>query len=586
MATISFKTTFNLSLTPKQFIFEDLSDYAGQGIAEADVNGCISEIIPPSGIPYYTNADFSDLGCDIQVAVDRVSKIAIPLPQTAGVVEPGEYTIKYKVYNKDAEEYYEITNTYTYSYERKTITITQDADCLSPRFTSTDTTDYSIAGATLTLIRQHVINFPFGSAGESLPISGPLATYSTSVFYNGTQTTEIGSSVLYVFEDGLEVADYLTGVKEILVACEDTCAIMCCIKANENKLSDLYISNRSEYNLLLPKFNLAVSYLVLIVRSQACGLSADMAGYLTKIKTLLGCTDDCCTEGDTPTQVIGLGNTAITVVTSAGVPISINTLVAGTTTTYEIEMDEAFVQKVNDSYNSIVAAGTNISSVNVVTNPDGSKTYTINAAAGAVLAAGAGISIVEGPAGTFTITNAIAAGDNIGITGTTTLTIAGKNAIVVAGAGITVTPSAEVDGVITYTVAATGSGSTTPGNGLSSDFSGTPINVSNTLALITGADHTVGAGEDGKYIFMFNCTVNPLTPFEAVQIRFQMRVGAVLTGIQRTITGLPAGSILSFSMHEVLDVVEGDTIDVVASTDGSGDAEINTMDFSFVKVSG
>jgi microcystin-dependent protein len=455
MATISFKTTFDLSLTPKQFIFEDLSDYIGQGIAEADVNGCIKEIISPSGIPYYTNADFSDAGCDIQVAVDRVSKIVIPLPQTGGVVEAGDYTITYRVYNKDTDEYYEITNTYTYTYVPKTITITQDADCLSPRFTSTDTTDYGIDGAELTLIRQHVIDFPYGSAGEGSPISGPLATYSTSVFYNGTQTTEIGSSLQYVFEDGLVVKDYLTGVKEILVACEDTCAIMCCIKAAWTRLKGYATTNRTEYNLLLPIFNLAVSDLVLLMRSQSCGMADDMSQYLSDIKTLLNCTDDCCTESDTPTQVIGLGNINIVVVESGDAVVEVEAVVAGTTTTYTITLAEAFVAKVNALWSSIVAAGQNITSVTVVTNPDGTKTYTVNGKT-VIVAAGIGVAVsasaeVNGVI-TYTVSADLGEGDNIDLTGAHPLVINGKKAIVVAGPGVTVTPSAEVAGVITYTV--------------------------------------------------------------------------------------------------------------------------------------
>lgn len=471
MPTISLKTTFNLALNPKRFIFEDLTDYVGQGILEANVNGCIKKITLPNGSSYYANSDFSNGGCDIRIAVDRENQTVITLPQSGGVVTPGTYIIDYEVYNSALAVYYNISYTFTYSYEPKTISITQDADCLSPRFTSTDTTDYSISGAELTLVRQHSIQFPFGSAGEGSPISGPLATYQTSTFYNGTQTTEIASSVTYVFEDDLVVVDYLTGVKEILVSCEDTCAIMCCIKAAWNRLVGYRTSNRTEYLTFLPIFNLAVSDLVLLLRSQSCGMATDMSQYLSDIKTLLECTDDCCTDGDEPTQVIGLGIVNIVVVESGDDVVEVTSVVDGTTTTYTITLSDAFVAKVNASYNSVVAAGENVTSVGVVTAGDGTKTYTVNAKK-AVIVAGNGVSVsasaeVAGVT-TYTVTNNISAGDNIGLSGTNPIVIAGKKAIVVAGTGVTVTPSAEVAGVITYTVevSAATMAATVPAGGL------------------------------------------------------------------------------------------------------------------------
>ena len=57
MATISFSTIFNLTLTPKQFVFTDTSDYNGQGINASDVNGCFT-IVAPSGVTVYNNTDF------------------------------------------------------------------------------------------------------------------------------------------------------------------------------------------------------------------------------------------------------------------------------------------------------------------------------------------------------------------------------------------------------------------------------------------------------------------------------------------------------------------------------------------------
>ena len=53
MATPSLKVTFNQSTG--YFNFEDVTDWAGQGISTADVNGNI-EIIAPDGSVIYNNS--------------------------------------------------------------------------------------------------------------------------------------------------------------------------------------------------------------------------------------------------------------------------------------------------------------------------------------------------------------------------------------------------------------------------------------------------------------------------------------------------------------------------------------------------
>lgn len=586
MATISCTTKFNLAVSPKVFAFTDTTDWAGQSIATADVNGCLKIVknIGGTSVVYYNNTDFSNAGCDIRIAADLANQLPINLPLAAnGFPQVGEYTITYTVYNSDTEEFYTQEYTFTYSYLRPIVHISQEADCISPLFTSTDNTNYVITGSTLTLTRQHKLTYPAGSAGTYILNSS--ATIATSVFYNGTQTTTISSAVEYVFTDGLIVDDLITGSREELVNCRDICSITCCITAFENRMVEMKTSNYdkylTEYKYQWPEM---MGYVGMIKNlAIPCGVNNDkITYYLEQIKKIGNCTDDCCTEADDYSQVVGLGVINV-VVESGGEPVEVETVSGSGTVTYIITLSDEFVEKVENSYNTVVAPGAGIG-VSVVTNPDGSKTYTVSSTATTTtFVAGSGIEIVEAPTGTYSFINQIAAGNNIGITGTSTLTIAGKKAIVVAGAGITVTPSSEVAGVITYTVSATGGEGETTGDGISQEFA-PPLDAGPSVTLVTDADYTIPPGGDGRYQFWFNASINSLDPWETVEASFGFRKNAAAYEVEHVYKGIPPDAIHSIAIMITLDLLEGDTIDVAFNTSPVSSIQINTMGFAWIKV--
>lgn len=411
MSTISAKTTFRLDLNPKVFNFLDTTDWAGQGIPLANVNGCFS-IVTPSGVTYYNNTNFSNAGCDIRMAVSLNNQIPINLPlNSEGVVEPGTYIITYTTYNSVTLLYSTQQYSLTYNYSSPVISINNSADCLSPLFLSVDNTDYVKTGTVLTMVRTHTLYFPAGSAGFGSPITSTGATIPTSVFYPGTQTTSISTTLSYVFADGLVVQDLVSGSKAFLVDCKDVCNIMCCIINFESQMTSMRTSNYQKYlDDFRYQWTEIMGYVGMIRLAISCGDPADVSGYLQKIKDIANCTDACCTAADNFAPVQGLGAINV-IVQSGGLPVVVTAVVAAGTTTYTITLSDAFIAKVNNSYNSIVAPGDNIG-VTVVTAVDGTKTYTVN----------------------------------------------GKKAIVAAGAGIAVSASAEVAGVITYTVSVAATG--------------------------------------------------------------------------------------------------------------------------------
>jgi len=406
MATISFTPTFDLTQSNPAFSALDTTNWAGQGIATADVNGCFN-IVSPSGVVVYNNTDYTNANCDIRTALSLTSQQSIALPLTAAsLVEPGDYIITYTQYNSALSVYYTQVATYTYEYISPEVCISQVIDCISPQFTSTDITEYVVDGVTPTKTLTHTIYYPNGSVGQGSPLVGSAAVLSTGVFYNGTQTSEIEADLSYTFTDGLIVLDNISASKDIKVNCEYICSIYCCIRALEQQLINTPITvNKNLYAQLSDTFQTVMSFVGLAQVAINCGKSDDVNCYLEKIMELTNCTSDCSCSGDEPSRVSGLGGLINeVVVNSGGTPVIVTPVIVGNTTTYSITLSSSFVTTVNSLYNSVVAAGVNVTSVGVVT-AGLTKTYTVNVEDAAV-AAGSNISVSSSfvsPTTTYTV---------------------------------------------------------------------------------------------------------------------------------------------------------------------------------------
>jgi hypothetical protein len=392
MATISFNTTFDLTATSPEVIFLDTTDWAGQGIATADVNGCF-KIVAPSGITVYNNTDYTNVGCDIRTATSLTSQQTIPLPLGGdGLVEAGIYTITYTQYDSNLSVYYTQVNTYTYEYVSPEICISQTADCISPQFTSTDITEYEVEGITPIKTIVHTLYYPNGSTGGGSPLVSATTVLSTGVFYNGVQTSEIEATLSYTFTDGLIVLDIIEGSKDFKVDCTYICSIYCCIRDLEQRVIAAKGVNDRLYKDLSFTFHQVMAFVGLADQAIKCGKSDDVNCYLENIQELTNCTSDCSCSGDEPDRVSGLGGLINeVVVTSGGTPIIVTPVVVGNTTTYTISLSSSFVSTVNSSYNSVVVGGTYIYSVTPV-SVGNTTTYTVDAE-GTIVSAGANISV-------------------------------------------------------------------------------------------------------------------------------------------------------------------------------------------------
>ena len=393
MATISFSTQFNLASTPKVFNFTDTSDYVGQGIPLINVNGCFS-ITSPSGTLIYSNTNWvSDIDCDINNSTSRQNQHTIQLPLgTNGFPEPGVYTIVYTVYDNDLETYSSVTNSYTYEYTRPLVCISQTVDCISPLFTSTDITNYTVNNVIPTITESHVLSFPVGSGLHSIEGSSSVISVGFAQFANGTQTTEITSALTYTFPDGLVVYDIVSGIQEVVVDCTDTCGIYCCVRSIEQQMNAAMTTNVTRYEELTHLFTQIMSLVGLVSLARTCNKGADISGYLNLIKSLANCTDDCSC-GTNPSLVTGLGGLINNVeAESGGEPITVTARTEGSTTIYTVSFSPAILSTINSLYNTEVVAGDNITVTESIAGI--LRTYTVNGL-NTTVSAGSGITVTS-----------------------------------------------------------------------------------------------------------------------------------------------------------------------------------------------
>lgn len=534
--TLSFTTKFNLSLTPKIFTFVDTTNYAGSGITTSNVNGCFT-ITAPSGIIIYNNTDFSNSGCDIRVSASTTNQHSISLPVLGSTVEAGMYTILYTVKDITASPvFYTLTKTYTYVYTSPIINIFQDTDCISPLFTSTDITNYVVGGITPTQTEVHTIYFPAGLGLSPLVGSSLVLTAGAGAFGNGTQTTIITSTLTYVFADGLIVYDVITGFKDCQVDCVDTCAIYCCIRSLEQTMMGYATTNETLYEQTRSLFAQIMGLVGAVTLARACNKSTDISGYLTTIKALAHCTDDCSCSGDSPSLVYGLGTIINNVIVqSGGTEIEVTPVVVGTTTTYTLILSPTFLTFVYSRYNTIVAPGDNIT-----------------------------------------------VGDSGIISGVRTFTVSGKESIVDQGYGVSVDVGVPTAGDTTYTVSVALSKQSV------NDSAGKSLVVGN-MKLMT-ADLNVA--ETGTYLCIYEACVETGAAITETDFNYSFMKNGAYSSISQVarfdLTGLDNPR-LRICMTDFIILTGGDLLNVwgeiLGGGDGGGDAIVTQSLIRILRIS-
>lgn len=376
LTTVSFTTLFNF--VTKKFNFTDTTDYVSQAIAANDVSICF-KIVDPLGNTLYNNTNFS--APDISPATSATNNLIPILLDSNGAIVQGQYAIT-ATYQVALDTLYPqhtvtLTNTITLNYEAPTVEIELTANCVTPLLKSNDLTDYRVNGVTPTITRVHTIFYPAVLQLADLVGSGKIL--QTSTFYTNEHSSEVASTLTYNFTT-YSVSDVVTGTATIDVVCDaQLCDIYCCIAAefsrysankNTNKvLADRHLNNWIKMMSAAGQIGVALN----------CGKDTDVSNLTSFLLDLGNCQPGCgCSTGD-PVPVVGLGGlgSVNVVVDTCGNGITVTPSTVGGTTTYSICLSNSIASKINNSYNTTLVAGTNIT-ITSTADANGNIQYTVN----------------------------------------------------------------------------------------------------------------------------------------------------------------------------------------------------------------
>jgi len=354
ITTPTWVTTFDLTTNPKTFLFSDLTNYSSNSIPLTGVRGNF-QITSPSGVVIWNNTTYGS-GSDI-VANISISNGTIPLPNLSNQApEKGVYTVTYTVRIIDGVNptyYITGTETYNFIYASPLVCIIPQVDCISPLFTASDTTNYTVNSITPTITRDLVLQYPANS-GQSSIINSTSATITTSNVWSGLNVVTVQSSLSFAYSN-FSISDLVIGTKSINVDCALTCELYCCLKSLNNRMDAVSGINNILFQQLSAQFSLVMSKVTLLYEAVSCGKQEDANYYINQIKIIADCNDCTCTDGN-PSRVTGLGGltNVNVVVDSAGAPITVTPVTVSGVTTYTVAFDSALVTKINNSYNTVV----------------------------------------------------------------------------------------------------------------------------------------------------------------------------------------------------------------------------------------
>lgn len=382
LTTVDFDGKFRYDLATKQVTFTDTTDYAAQSINKADVTVVIKAETSGGGV-FYNNTNHGVPDIDPDVSLD--STIVIPLPlDGSGLPLQDDYTFTLE-WQETSGVPYEVTKvkTETLSYSSPTVDISMDVDCITPRLTATDDSNYTVGGITPAIVRAFAIHYP--PSVPTADVTGTGSSVYTSTFYTVADSTvehssSLTSTLTYDLTNGIYIEDSVTGSKVIQVSCDgDLCDIYCCIRSQWNRYQAAKGNNNDVLALSeLKKFQEITSLAQMVGTALKCGKSTHISGYVSEILRISDCDAGCSCSDGTPQLVTGLGAGNSDVTVAAGTGVSVN--LAGSE--YTVSLSTENINKLASTYNSVVTAGTNVSSVTSSSNTTGNvttTTYVVNA---------------------------------------------------------------------------------------------------------------------------------------------------------------------------------------------------------------
>lgn len=175
--------SYSLGSTPPEFVFTDVTDYVAQNVNISNIRGVIV-VTAPSGVVYTGGNP------DINGGLSRINSTTIPVPLLAdGSPEVGDYSFTYTA--TDLSTTPPTTTAYRIDYNFKYVSptgiLTPTVDCLSPKLTSTDATNY-LSGSTTPTNQFNIIGV--STATDVFTIAGE----KSGLFSVGDTFNVIGST--------------------------------------------------------------------------------------------------------------------------------------------------------------------------------------------------------------------------------------------------------------------------------------------------------------------------------------------------------------------------------------------------------
>lgn len=245
---------------------------------------------------------------DVYVVADLDNQRRIALPLQNGEIMQGLYTFNYTVYDQNTNDYYTSTSSINIDFTFPAVDLTYTVDCVTPLLESTDSTDYTIQGATATVTRTHTVQAPANV--DANVYTGSDVTIQVPQFYAPTlyQAT-LSSSVVWDFGGGVTVSALLTGQQPINTYCDNwICDMFCCINNLYQQWVSLQQTNSGQSAYYYKKWELGVLIIDMIKSAYSCGQNTVVNGLISQFYLETGCTANCnCSNNNVPTLVQGLG---------------------------------------------------------------------------------------------------------------------------------------------------------------------------------------------------------------------------------------------------------------------------------------
>lgn len=373
----SFTVNFDCdveSSTYGKFVLEDTTDYAGEGIADADVIG-FWRIDFPDGAFYLGNFSSPDIDGGTSFVFDTLS---LPLDANGEVIQ-GTYTFSYYIQVSGAVQpgdYSNVGNTYNFCpviiprsmtepIEGAAGSIQVEVNCFCLNLTATDSTD---VGVPTTDTRVFTLYPPPSLGLPDYTTNSANFTYSFS--YTGGYEINLNRLLTYVTGIFTYTVRIDSSVYKNVQCDRDLCGLISCL----NQYRERTLTRAGEFGgfFNLPKVELDKwirinSAILAYDNNLKCQNWEEADTIYSELTNLLSCICSCNEEDDTPRLVnpycSGGGSNDNIVIVAAGAGITVSAIVVGDTTTYTVAVQQALLDQIAENTTNITNLTTIVNNI-------------------------------------------------------------------------------------------------------------------------------------------------------------------------------------------------------------------------------